>query len=151
MMSRRRAAPARSGSIPVHVPPNCASPESFFLRRRNLAATAPFCYFTGRFRHLIISSARLPIPGAPLWRRPDIAGRELHEATMRIFSVWVFEFLKLIGRRPLYPLNAECPICQQMVRLHYNQAGRRHLFATRAPIRAHCMKAIATEPTTAPE
>ena len=23
-----------------------ASPESFFLRRRNLAATAPFCYFT---------------------------------------------------------------------------------------------------------
>jgi hypothetical protein len=52
-----------------------------------------------------------------------------HEATMRIFSVWVFEFLKLIGRRPLYPLNAECPICRQMVRMHYNKAGRRHLFA----------------------
>jgi hypothetical protein len=52
-----------------------------------------------------------------------------HEATMRIFSVWVFEFLKLIGRRPLYPLNAECPICHQMVRMHYNKAGRRHLFA----------------------
>ena len=48
---------------------------------------------------------------------------------MRIFSVWVFEFLKLIGRRPLYPLNAECPICRQMVRMHYNKAGRRHLFA----------------------
>ena len=48
---------------------------------------------------------------------------------MRIFSVWVFEFLKLIGRRPLYSLNAECPFCQQMVRLHYNKAGRRHLFA----------------------
>ena len=48
---------------------------------------------------------------------------------MRIFSVWVFEFLKLIGRRPLYPLNAECPICHQMVRMHYNKAGRRHLFA----------------------
>jgi hypothetical protein len=26
-------------------------------------------------------------------------------------------------------LNAECPICHQMVRLHYNKAGRRHLFA----------------------
>jgi hypothetical protein len=48
---------------------------------------------------------------------------------MRIFSVWVFEFLKLIGRRPRYPLNAECPFCHQMVRLHYNKAGRRHLFA----------------------
>jgi hypothetical protein len=69
-------------------------------------------------------------PGAPLWRRPDIAGREIARgATMRIFSVWVFEFLKLIGRRPLYPLNAECPFCHQMVRMHYNKAGRRHLFA----------------------
>jgi hypothetical protein len=48
---------------------------------------------------------------------------------MRMFSVWVFEFLKLIGRRPRYPLNAECPFCRQMVRLHYNKAGRRHLFA----------------------
>jgi hypothetical protein len=69
------------------------------------------------------------------YRRPALAAVRTsqagtsHEATMRIFSVWVFEFLKLIGRRPLYPLNAECPFCQQMVRLHYNKAGRRHLFA----------------------
>jgi hypothetical protein len=68
-------------------------------------------------------------------RRPSFAGGwtlpagKSHEATMRMFSVWVFEFLKLIGRRPLYPLNAECPFCHQMVRLHYNKAGRRHLFA----------------------
>ena len=48
---------------------------------------------------------------------------------MRILSVWVFEFIKLLGRRRLHPLNAECPICHQMVRLHYNKAGRRHLFA----------------------
>jgi hypothetical protein len=48
---------------------------------------------------------------------------------MRILSVWVFEFLKLVGRRRLHPLNAECPFCHQMVRLHYNKAGRRHLFA----------------------
>jgi hypothetical protein len=45
---------------------------------------------------------------------------------MRI-AVWFIEFLKVIGRRRLHPLNAECPICHQMVRLHYNKAGRRHL------------------------
>ena len=48
---------------------------------------------------------------------------------MRALSVWVIEFIKLLGRRRLYPLNAECPICHQMVRLHYNNAGRRHLLA----------------------
>jgi len=48
---------------------------------------------------------------------------------MRILSVWVVEFLKLLGRRRLHPLNAACPICHQMVRLHYNGAGRRHLLA----------------------
>jgi len=47
---------------------------------------------------------------------------------MRAFSVWAFEFIKLVGHRRLYPLNAECPICRQMVRLHYNKSGRRHLF-----------------------
>ena len=51
------------------------------------------------------------------------------ETTMRILSVWVLEFIKLLGRRQLHPLNAECPFCHQMVRLHYNKAGRRHLFA----------------------
>ena len=45
---------------------------------------------------------------------------------MRI-TVWFIEFLKILGRRRLHPLNAECPICHQMVRLHYNKAGRRHL------------------------
>ena len=48
---------------------------------------------------------------------------------MRILSVWVFEFIKLLGRRRLHPLNAECPICHRVVRPHYNKAGRRHLFA----------------------
>ena len=47
---------------------------------------------------------------------------------MRILSVWVFEFIRLLGRGRLHPLNADCPICRQMVRLHYNRAGRRHLF-----------------------
>jgi len=46
---------------------------------------------------------------------------------MRILSVWFIESLKILGRRRLHPLNAECPICHQMVRLHYNKAGRRHL------------------------
>jgi hypothetical protein len=48
---------------------------------------------------------------------------------MRILSIWVIEFIKLLGRRRLHPLNAECPMCHQMVRLHYNNAGRRHLLA----------------------
>jgi hypothetical protein len=46
---------------------------------------------------------------------------------MRILSVWIVEFLKLLVRRRLHPLNAECPICHQMVRLHCDNAGRRHL------------------------
>ena len=48
---------------------------------------------------------------------------------MRILGVWAIEFIKLLARRRLHPLNAECPICHQMVRLHCNKAGRRHLFA----------------------
>jgi hypothetical protein len=48
---------------------------------------------------------------------------------MRILSVWVIEFIRLLGRGRLHSLNAECPICHQMVRLHYNRAGRRHLLA----------------------
>jgi len=47
---------------------------------------------------------------------------------MRIISVWALELIKLLGRRRLHPLNTECPICRQMVRLHYNKAGRRHMF-----------------------
>lgn len=48
---------------------------------------------------------------------------------MRHFSVWVVEFVKLLGWRRLHPITAQCPICQQMVRLHVNKAGRRHVFA----------------------
>jgi hypothetical protein len=44
-------------------------------------------------------------------------------------SVWLIEFIKLLSRRRLHPLNAQCPICHRMVRLHYNKAGRRHMFA----------------------
>jgi len=46
---------------------------------------------------------------------------------VRNLSVWILEFLKLAGRRRLHPVNAECPICRQMVRLHYQKAGRRHV------------------------
>jgi hypothetical protein len=48
---------------------------------------------------------------------------------MRTLPVWILEFLKLLGRRRLHPINAECPICRQMIRLHYNKAGRRHDYA----------------------
>jgi hypothetical protein len=48
---------------------------------------------------------------------------------MRNLVVWLVEFLKLVGRRRLYAVNAECPICHQMIRLHYRKAGRRHVLA----------------------
>ncbi len=48
---------------------------------------------------------------------------------MRYLSVWVIEFIKLVGGRRLHPLVTQCPVCQQMVRLHVNEAGRRHVFA----------------------
>ncbi len=52
---------------------------------------------------------------------------------MRHFSVWVVEFFKLLlkflGGRRLHPLRTSCPFCGQMVRLHVNKAGRRHVFA----------------------
>lgn len=52
---------------------------------------------------------------------------------MRHFSVWVVEFFKLVfkllGGRRLHPLRTPCPICGQMVRLHVDKAGRRHVFA----------------------
>lgn len=47
---------------------------------------------------------------------------------MRHLSVWLIEFMKLLGRQRLHPLVTQCPICGQMVRLHVNQAGRRHVF-----------------------
>ena len=53
---------------------------------------------------------------------------------MRHFSVWVVEFFKLLGGKlpggqRLHPLRTACPICGQMVRLHADKAGRRHVFA----------------------
>jgi hypothetical protein len=51
------------------------------------------------------------------------------DARMRHLPVWVIEFLKLVAGRRLHPLTTQCPICRQMVRLHVNRAGRRHVFA----------------------
>ena len=48
---------------------------------------------------------------------------------MRHLFVWIVELLKLVGGRRLHPLLTQCPICQQTVRLHVNEAGRRHVFA----------------------
>jgi len=48
---------------------------------------------------------------------------------MRYLPVWVLEFVKLLGGRRLYPVVTECPFCHQMVRLHVNKAGRRHMYA----------------------
>lgn len=44
-------------------------------------------------------------------------------------SVWAIEFIKLLGGRRLHPLVTQCPFCGQMVRLHANKAGRRHVYA----------------------
>jgi hypothetical protein len=48
---------------------------------------------------------------------------------MPLLSVWAMEFLKLLGLRRVHPVVAQCPMCQQMVRLHVNKAGRRHMLA----------------------
>ena len=85
------------------------------------------CLYIGYLGHphqcrALAISARANCCGTPNFDNDD-------ETTMRILSVWVLEFIKLLGRRRLHPLNAQCPICHQMVRLHYNKAGRRHLFA----------------------
>jgi len=48
---------------------------------------------------------------------------------MRHLLVWGFEFFKLLGGRRRHPITAQCPICRQMVRLHVNRAGRRHVLA----------------------
>ena len=48
---------------------------------------------------------------------------------MRYLSLWVIEFFKLLGGRRLHPLTTQCPICEQIVRLHVNKAGRQHAFA----------------------
>ena len=48
---------------------------------------------------------------------------------MRYLSVWLVEFIKLMGGQRLHPLRTQCPICGQRVQLHVNRAGRRHLFA----------------------
>jgi hypothetical protein len=48
---------------------------------------------------------------------------------MRHLSIWLIELFKLIARRRLHPLRTQCPICRQMVRLHVNKAGRRHVVA----------------------
>ena len=48
---------------------------------------------------------------------------------IRPLFVWIVEFIKLLGGRRLHPVATQCPICRQMVRLHVNKAGRRHVFA----------------------
>ncbi len=47
---------------------------------------------------------------------------------MRHLSVWIIEFCKLLGGRRLHPLTTRCPVCNQVVRLHVDKAGRRHAF-----------------------
>ncbi len=47
---------------------------------------------------------------------------------MRHLSVWIMELIKLVGGRRLHPLVTQCPVCRQMVRLHVNKAGRRHVY-----------------------
>jgi hypothetical protein len=48
---------------------------------------------------------------------------------MRHISVWLIELFKLYSRRQLHPLRTKCPFCQQMIRLHVNKEGRRHMYA----------------------
>jgi hypothetical protein len=45
---------------------------------------------------------------------------------MRHLAVWIVELLKLLGGQRLHPLTTQCPVCNQLVHLHVNKAGRRH-------------------------
>jgi len=77
-------------------------------------------------RGTLTSHATMPAHNSALlsaWWVSDRGG------TTMPLAVWLIEFVKLLGKRRLHPLNAECPICHRMVRLHYNKAGRRHIFA----------------------
>jgi hypothetical protein len=47
---------------------------------------------------------------------------------MRHLYAWLIELWKLIEGRRLYPIVVQCPVCQQKVRLHVNNAGRRHVY-----------------------
>ena len=95
------------------------------------------CESIGRSVQCPTSPRLCPISSLPWHPKLAVYGQPLSclmignhgEATMLILSVWIIEFIKFLGRRRLHPLNAECPICHQMVRLHYNEAGRRHIFA----------------------
>ena len=48
---------------------------------------------------------------------------------MRHAFTWAIELVKLFSGQRLHPLSTECPICRQMVRLHVDKGGRRHMYA----------------------
>ena len=100
----------------------------FYTSWPDVVAAAPYCQTTPCHSPSTGSSPTAPAPARGGRFADPIAGNH-DEATMGILFVWVIEFIKVLGRRRLHPLNAECPICHQMVRLHYNKAGRRHLLA----------------------
>jgi hypothetical protein len=56
-------------------------------------------------------------------------GRIGGETTMRHAFTWVVELVKLFSGQRIHPVSTECPICRQMVRLHVNKGGRRHMYA----------------------
>ena len=60
---------------------------------------------------------------------PYLPQNASQRTNMQHISVWVKELIKLLGGWRLHPVTAQCPICQQRVRLHVNKAGRRHVFA----------------------
>lgn len=47
---------------------------------------------------------------------------------MQLLALWARESLKVLGGWRLHPLTTQCPICRQSVRLHVNNAGRRHVW-----------------------
>jgi hypothetical protein len=86
------------------------------IRGRGEAGARPNASPTQKRRHNFVQMQVFPCLGFGRW-------------DMRHISVWVVEFIKLLGGRRLHPIATQCPICQQMVRLHVDKAGRRHVFA----------------------
>ena len=44
------------------------------------------------------------------------------------FSIWAYEFVRFLTGRRLHPVVTQCPICRQMVHLHVDKSGRRHMY-----------------------
>ena len=122
LMILERARKIAVAALPPAAEGQCAVRGSQVARKAKFQLT--------HYRGSAVQAAYLSAPGRP----------SLEERDMRIFSIWALELLKLVGRRRLHPLNVECPICHQMVRLHYNSGSPASVGARSRPLRGRSLR-----------